>query len=463
MVISRFIICSIRSERNYRLQMKEKTNNIDRSRFADEETLSAIAKEFGTPVYIVNPSILEDEFRRISGCFSERGIDLKIFYSVKTNPLPVALKRIFDLGGGVEIVNDYELQLVDKFGFPPERIIVNGGAKSEKLFRDSIAKGFALICLENIDEVKSVDNIARRLGVRRNVSLRIKPKLRRNPFDFTLLASSGGYSGFADPNELASALTFIKNSEFLKLKGFNFHLGTNIKSAAPFKNAISQILKIYKMAWEKGHEPEIIDIGGGFGFNSIHTINLLEAFKIYGLRKKPKSNSHTSQGIIPAVAEHLSNEIQKLKLNRTIKEPAIFIEPGRALTAACQALLLEVTDAQPGKPGRVHCNGGAMSLSPLLLAEIHDVTNLSASNKNAYGDYDIMGNLPTPLDVVATGKRILKISKGDILAVWDTGAYFASLGNNFAGPRPAVVLLDDNKIKLIKRRETVEDILGGDY
>nr|MBA3765636.1 hypothetical protein [Acidobacteriota bacterium] len=134
------------------------------------------------------------------------------------------------------------------------------------------------------------------------------------------------------------------------------------------------------------------------------------------------------------------------------------------LVASSSLLLLTVGGVVEREKGRAFalCDGGAMSLSPLLLSEHHAVL---VANKNGNGPkkrYDIVGNLPTPLDVVSLGRELLALSVGDIIAVMDVGAYFTSLGNNFAGPRPAIVMIENGSTNIIRRRETCEDLVFRD-
>jgi diaminopimelate decarboxylase len=116
------------------------------------------------------------------------------------------------------------------------------------------------------------------------------------------------------------------------------------------------------------------------------------------------------------------------------------------------------------KKGRLAaiCDGGAMSLSHLLLSEYHSIFVADKPDGLSGRRYNIYGSLPTPLDFVAAGRRLPLLASGDVLAVMDTGAYFTSLSNNFAGPRPAVVMVENGGPRLIRRRETFDDIFSRD-
>ena len=144
--------------------------------------------------------------------------------------------------------------------------------------------------------------------------------------------------------------------------------------------------------------------------------------------------------------------------------PAIYVEPGRALVASSQLLLMKVVllKKRTNRTEVAVCDAGAMSLSPLLLGERHAVLIANKSEGGRTARYDLVGNLPAPLDLVAMKQDLPVLEAGDIIAVMDAGAYFTALGNNFAGPRPAIVMIEKGMPRLARRRETFEDVVSRD-
>jgi len=147
-----------------------------------------------------------------------------------------------------------------------------------------------------------------------------------------------------------------------------------------------------------------------------------------------------------------------------MRAPKLYLEPGRALSAASQALLVRVNRIVERRSGAATaiCDAGAMSLSPSLWSEYHSVFVADRATTGEKADYMIIGNMPSQLDVIAPRMQLSNLQPGDLLVVMDTGAYFTSFGNTFAGPRPPIVMINRSGPSLIRRRETYEELFSRD-
>lgn len=429
--------------------------------------LSELAGKFGTPLYVINTALLEQAHRLVAGAFRAEGLDARIFFSYKTNPVPDVLRSLTALGCGAEVISEFELWLAGKLGVGGPGIVVNGSVKSEGLLRRAVEGGAAVINVESADEIRRLQRITDAFDGTVNVGLRINPCLAKSRFDFTLTAGSRrSHIGFTAPGrEWESALELLHADRRLRLAGLHFHIGSGVRSARPYMEALDATLVLWAETLGRGFEPAILDIGGGFGTPTLREYNLLEAIRFVGWGKQPPAAARIGRStLLDEVAHGCAVKLQRFAREHDVRVPTIFVEPGRALVSASQLLLLRVTDIRNRRRGSdvAVCDAGALSISPLMLSERHAVLVAGKGDTGAAARYDIVGNMPAPLDWIALGQELPFLAAGDVIAVMDTGAYFTSLGNNFAGPRPAIVMIERGKPRLVRRREDFNDLVSRD-
>jgi diaminopimelate decarboxylase len=429
--------------------------------------LAELARQYGTPLYVANVALLEKSHKALLGAFRAEGLEAKIFFSYKTNPVPDVLRYLAALGCGAEIISEFEFWLATRMEIAGSDIVVNGSVKSKELLRCAVRRDAAAINVESVDEIRSLQKIAVDLNRPVNVGLRINPCLAISRFDFTLTAGSRrSHIGFAPQSrEWKEALRILHDESRLKLRGLHFHIGTGVRAARPYQLALETALKMWSELLEAGFTPSILDIGGGFSTPTLKEFSLLDAIRFFGWGKPPHQPVGQEQGVLlEEVARACSSTLHGFVRERGIAMPDIYVEPGRALVSSSHALLLKVIAVRRRTRGVevAVCDAGAMSLSPQLLSEHHAVL---VANKAAGGPtarYDLVGNLPAPLDLIGLRQELPVLEAGDVLVVMDVGAYFTSLGNNFAGPRPALVMIEKGVPRLARRRESFEDMVSRD-
>jgi len=429
--------------------------------------LTDLAREFGTPLFVVNRRVLEESVRSMTGVFGPAGLQARVFFSYKTNPVPEVLRVLAGSGVGAEVISELELRLARRLGLEGERIIVNGGAKSEALLRPAVESGAEMITVQKLADLQSLERIGLDMGKTVNVGLRINPGLRPRLLSFTVsTGTSKSPIGFVlGSEEWAHALRMISGSTVFRFRGLHFHIGSGIRTAAPYREALRNTLPFLEDVRRQGLVPKVLDIGGGFNISTLKEVDLWEAIRLFAWNKPQRPPEFKPQSLLLGeIAGACAGILGGYCREKGIPPPQIFIEPGRALSASSQLLLLgvkSVVERKKGRPAAI-CDGGAMSLSHLLLSEYHSIFVANKADGQAGRRYNLYGSLPTPLDLVAAERRLPPLAPGDVLAVMDTGAYFTALNNNFAGPRPAVVMLDRGEPRLIRRRETFEDIFSRD-
>jgi len=433
----------------------------------DGVCLSQLASEYGTPLYVVNSNLLKDTYRGFCDTFSSEGLAAEIFYSFKTNPIPDLLKVLVEAGAGAETVSPYELWLARQLGVPGSRIVVNGTVKPPAYLEEAVSVEAGLINVESIEELSIVREIATQRGKVANVGLRVNPALKGHRLDLTV--STGRASspmGFIiDSEKFRTALEMLASTPNLTLKGLHCHIGSGIRTVEPYRRALATVLRLWSTLWYSGYHPEILDLGGGFNVPSLKALSLWEAVRLFGWNKAPRPPAGDRQKhLLRDVARTCEEQLRIFQEKENAPAPRLFFEPGRSLTATSQIILIQVQTIVERKKNApyVLCDGGAMSLSPMLFSEYHEIKKVTRGDNGSSSIYNILGNMPTPLDIVAPGRRMPALAPGDVLAVMDAGAYFTSLGNTFAGPRAAIVLIEDGSSRLIRRRETYQDLVARD-
>ncbi len=426
--------------------------------------LSLLADRFPTPLHVCcREAILRsvEAFRRP---FEKLGLNLRHHFSVKTNPIPEFLNVLKDANFGVEVVSPYELWLVRRLGFPGEDVVVTGLEPDAEFCLAAAQTAPRMWTLESLAQLKFLESLAERFTAPVNVGLRICPTLRRNRFNLTVSSGShrSPYGFLPGSGDLDAALRAIAGNDSFNFVGFHFHIGSGILSSRPYASAFKVISDVVRSASEEGYEIRIIDVGGGFGSATAPIYSPFNLFRsLFGLDKRNKVNPDRND-FMPNVASALKEFVTGIaSYGVFIKE--ILVEPGRAISAPTQIILLTVREVIERRRGRhfLICDGGAMSLSPMLLLERRRVIPLRRG-EGELSDYTILGNMPSSLDMVATSTPMPEMRPGDRLAVLDTGAYFFSFNNNFAGPRPGVVMIEGGRFRSLRRRETYEDLVRCD-
>lgn len=240
------------------------------------------------------------------------------------------------------------------------------------------------------------------------------------------------------------------------------HLGSGIRDSRPYRKAFIILEEIVKKASQMGLKSQILDIGGGFGVSTAPLLTVSQMAKSTILKKNIELYSNKKSPLLREIAESLAQLLDRLKRSGCPVQE-VLVEPGRILSGPSQILILSVIEVIERFNGQRYliCDGGAMSLSPLLLTEYHKITPVKLQDKKLV-NYTIFGNLPTSLDKLSSSLPLTPVHPGDRLVLYDAGAYFVPMNNNFAGPRPAIFLIDGKDSGLIRRRETFEDIYRRD-
>jgi diaminopimelate decarboxylase len=422
--------------------------------------LSELADAYGTPLHVISAGAIERSVKEFLQPFQEQKLPVSCYYSVKTNPVPCLLRKLASLGVGASVISEYELWLARAVGF--SRVIVNGPAKSDELRLSAARAGVGMYSLDSEGEVDRTMSVAHDEDHRLKVGVRVCPCLGTLSTKTSSGAKNSPY-GLA-PAESLVAAERVHNHPGLKFVGFHMHIGTGIKDLKPYRKALGVMERTILKANERGVPCAVLNLGGGIGIASAPILNLAQ-IAISMLKTGSVSSPLKPDRLLDGLSAEVSRFAARLA-RRGCEIEELMLEPGRRISGSTQLTLLTVLDVIKKHNGAryVICDGGGMSLSPLLLVENHVILPV-AEKKGLRQDrakYSIIGNLPSILDRISSGVVLPGVQTGDRLALLDTGAYNVGFNNNFAGPRPGIAMIQGGRHELSRRAESFSDVISKD-
>jgi diaminopimelate decarboxylase len=394
---------------------------------AEELALDDIARRFGTPCYVYSRAAIESAYGEFARAL--RGRESLICYSVKANSNLAVLALLARLGAGFDIVSGGELERVLAAGGDPGKTLFSGVGKSEPEIELALEKGVRCINVESEAELARIERVARSLGRRAPIALRVNPDIdpKTHPYISTGLRENKFGVAHGEAERLYQRAAGLKAIEVV---GIGCHIGSLLTEAGPFVAAAERLAVLVERLERLGIQLKHIDVGGGIGI---------------------RYRDETPEPIAGFVAGTLA----ALGARR---ETVVF-DPGRSIVGNAGVLLTRVEYVKPG----FLVVDAAMNdlLRPALYGAWHDVQPVRES---APGDtvYDIVGPVCESADFLAKGRRLAAV-EGDLLAVRSAGAYGMSMSSNYnSRPRAAEVLVDGSAAHLVRRRESVDELIAQD-
>ena len=412
----------------------------NRSLHCDQVNLSALAAEHGTPLYVYSSKQISHRFQLFEAAFANR--PHTICYAVKANSSLAILRLLAKQGAGFDIVSGGELERVRKAHKPAlKKIVFSGVGKQAWEIDAALHADILQFNVESEGELHLLAGRAEALGKRARFALRVNPDVfaETHPYISTGLSEHK----FGIDIKIARALyRKAAKSKWLDPAGVSVHIGSQIRKVDPFAAALARVTSLIADLRKDGHNIRYVDAGGGLGID-------------YGT-----TNFHPDQQVekyAAALAKGLANESAHLLL-----------EPGRFIVAQAGALLTRVLVVKKnGSKTFVITDAGMNDLiRPALYHAHHEIIPVKQPAKQSAGKSrtmtaDIVGPVCESGDFFARDRVIPTVKPGDLVVLLDAGAYGMSLTSNYnSRPRPAEVLIDGTKTKLIRRRETMRDLLA---
>ena len=392
--------------------------------FVEKVPVDLIAEKYGTPTYVYSAAQMDAAILRVIE--SVEGLPATVFFACKANNNPLLLNYLHQKGLWMDVVTMGEYQIALRSGVKPERIVVNGNGKTLLDIETWLNDGVFAINIDSKEEYGLIveNGLTGERGTR--FFLRVNPDVdsRTHPYISTGLKKNK----FGIPMEEAQKLL---QEDHLPVSGIHMHIGSSIQEIAPFKEAMEKLLSFK----ERNPQIQMVNFGGGWGID-------------YG---------HTGSGFD---LNRFREEIGPLL--RQFRCP-IFLELGRYIVASAGLLLSKVLYLKQTPYKRfLVCDANMASLiRPALYQAEHMVVPLiQEGEKRQKMTVDVVGALCETGDILAYNRSLEELIPGEHIAILDTGAYGYSMSSNYNGTfRPAEVLVNDEKTRLIRKRETVDDLL----
>lgn len=438
-----------------------------------------VAARFGTPSYVYSKATLLGHYDRIAAAFAD--LDPLICYSVKSCGNLGVLRTLVERGAGMDVVSGGELERAFLAGCPMEKVVYAGVGKTDGEIRAALdGKGSLLgrhggteapaaagrlrhegpdparrgaigwFNIESEAEFENVARIAREMGVKAHGALRVNPDVDPKTHAYTTTGKKESKFGV----DLERALAFFEKygrDEFLRLDAVHIHLGSPIYTVEPYVQGITKVLALIDELARRGFAINAIDLGGGFGAD-------------YETDKSPAAADYAA-AIVPLLRGYARSGRK------------IILEPGRTISANAGVLLTRVLYVkQGGTKTFVITDAGMQTLiRPSLYGSFHfmwpaevrpeHVPTRRAEKMEMPGlvACDVVGPICETGDFLAKDRAIPPVKRGDLLAVFTAGAYGMTMASNYnAQPLPAEVLVDGGEARVVRRRQTVAEMLGAE-
>lgn len=393
--------------------------------------LEAVAQRFGTPCYVYSRAAIEAAYRAYDAAFGDR--PHRVCYAVKANSNLAVLNVLARLGAGFDVVSGGELARVLRAGGQAQRVVFSGVGKRADELRAALRAGIACFNVESVAELERLNAVALDLGVQAPVALRVNPDVDAGTHPY--ISTGLKENKFGIPAGEAPALyRRAAGLPGLRVQGIACHIGSQLTDLAPLREAAERIGTLRAQLAADGIAIGHVDLGGGLGI----------AYR---------------DEAVPSHADYVA----AIGAPFAGSEVEISIEPGRSIVGPAGVLLTRVEHLKPGAQRNFAILDAAMNdlLRPALYDAHHEVLPLR-ERAGAAGVWELVGPVCESGDFLAHA-RPLALAEGDLLALRDAGAYgFAMCSNYNSRPRPAEVMIDGDRMHLIRARETLDDLWRGE-
>jgi len=418
--------------------------------FCEDVPLREIVEEFGTPLYVYSKNQILDNYRAVHAAFGET--NHLICYALKANSNIQILKLLVQEGAGADVVSKGELYLALKAGFPPEKITFTGVGKRDDEIEYSIKKSIASLNIESEEELRVVSEIAQRLSGEVPISIRVNPNIDADTHPYISTGLKVNKFGI-DHERVLAAYQLAKELPSLRIVGIHAHIGSQITSIEPFAQCAAMLASLAQELKAAGIELTHVDIGGGVGVD-YHRALLHELL--------PVESSESPAVGTPSPVPPTASEVVKAVL--PILQPTgltIIFEPGRSIVADAGMLVTKVlyTKQSGGKKFVIVDAGINDLIRPSLYNAYHQIVPLQLRG-GAMEIVDVVGPICETGDFFGLDRALPTVGRGEFLGIATAGAYGFSEASNYNGRlRPAEVLVNGEKCRVIRERETLDDLI----
>ncbi len=405
--------------------------------------LERIAARLGTPAYVYSRAAISAAYRALDRAFAgPLGIPHTICYSVKANSNLSILRLLARLGSGFDIVSGGELHRLFRAGVSPKKIVFSGVGKTREEIREALRAGILLFNVESAAELEILTAEAARLRRPAAAGIRVNPDVEAGGHPHISTGHHRHKFG-VDWDDARRLYLAHKDSRWIRWQGISAHIGSQILSAAPFRSAIARLAAYVRELRRAGIALKYLDFGGGIGVR-------------YAAEDPLEVRNY---------AEIVTRALRPLGCH-------LLLEPGRVIVGQAGVLLMRVlyTKTNHGKTFVVVDAAMNDMLRPALYGAIHPITrantSVGASRRRGTAPrkkVDIVGPVCETGDCFLQDWPLGEVLAGDLLVLWGAGAYgFVAASNYNSRPRPPEVLVEGSRFRVIRRRESLTDLVRGE-
>jgi diaminopimelate decarboxylase len=406
----------------------------DKDLYCEGVRLEEIAARVGTPAYVYSSGSISGAYRRLDKALARQ--PHTICYALKANANLSIVRILARLGSGFDIVSLGELFRLQRAGVETDSIVFSGVGKSREEIREALRGRIGLFNVESAAELEILASEASHAGIRAFAGIRVNPDVEAGGHPHISTGHHSHKFGIDWENALPLYLRH-RDSRWIEWRAISAHIGSQILSLAPFRRALTRLARYFRELSDAGIKLKYLDCGGGLGVRYSH--------------EKPLSPVDYAKTIIPI--------LRPLRCH-------LLVEPGRSIIAPAGVLLMRVLYTKQNRGKRFVIVDAAMNdfIRPALYDAVHPITAAKRSDGDGLSmRADIVGPVCESGDCFAQNRPLGPVGAGDLLVLWGAGAYgFVETSNYNARPRPAEILVEENRFRIIRRRESLSDLIRGE-
>ncbi len=410
-------------------------------------SVEKLREEYGTPLYIMDQKLIEDNIQKYKECFSSDKFETQVIYATKAFLTVGMCQLVKKFGIGMDAVSDGELFTIKHSGFPMENVYMHGNNKSNTELEMCIDYGVGTIIVDNFYELKRLEKICEARGAKVKTLLRVNPGIEAHTHEY--IKTSKDSSKFGETiyeEKIYDIIKEFQKSKYVELLGFHCHIGSQIFDTKAFYAEIETMMDFIEAVKEKlDFTTRYLNLGGGFGIYYVEGDKELD---------------------IPAVMKRMVEILEEKLDEYKISLERVIIEPGRSIVGNAGTTIYTVGGTKITHSGKkyIFVDGGmADNIRPALYQAEYEGCLANKMNEAVSEEVTVAGKCCESGDMLIQNEMFAAAQEGDILAVSTTGAYNYSMSSNYNRLRkPAVVLVKEGKSKLLVRRETYEDLVRTD-
>ena len=414
--------------------------------YCEDVAAEEIAREVGTPAYVYSRATFLHHYRQIAEAFA--ALKPTVCFSVKSCGNIHILKLLAEQGCGFDVTSGGELFRALKAGGDVGKIIYAGVGKTDREIADAINAGIAAFNLESEAEIENIDRVASSIGKTAVGAIRINPDVDPHTHVKTTTGKKETKFG-VDIERAQRVFAQYRDLKSLRVAGVHIHIGSPVNEIAPYVEAVKKITALADELIERGHRIEWFDMGGGFGVN-------------YERPDQAHPVTEHARALIPLLSD---------------KPYRLALEPGRYIAGNAGILLTRVLYRKTGGEKKFVIVDAGMNdlIRPTLYESYHhiwpvkpDVANVPSQRSRLVeprgGEVvDVVGPICESGDFLAQNRPLPQTKRGDLLAVFTAGAYGFAMSSNYNNrPRAPEVLVEGDRFRVIRRRETLEDLIAAE-